>query len=128
MRSSGDTENLAKVDSQWITGLSGPALQERLSKLGSTLSIIFFTGYLDIPTTVGPSRRVRMILRSRYVRFVPRAAMDQVTTRHRIDGISAKKFKAGDAQPPAFQIIGLVSCQGPCLPPPPAPFVSPFPL
>src|ERR1700733_15384213 len=35
-----------------IPGLSGPELQERLSKLGSTLPIIFITGYPDIPTTV----------------------------------------------------------------------------
>jgi FixJ family two-component response regulator len=35
-----------------IPGLGGPELQERLSKLGSTLPIIFLTGYPDIPTTV----------------------------------------------------------------------------
>ena len=35
-----------------IPELSGPELQERLSKLGSTLPIIFLTGYPDIPTTV----------------------------------------------------------------------------
>ena len=35
-----------------IPGLSGPELQERLSKLGSTLPIIFITGYPDLPTTV----------------------------------------------------------------------------
>jgi FixJ family two-component response regulator len=32
--------------------LNGPELQERLSALGSTLPIIFLTGYPDIPTTV----------------------------------------------------------------------------
>ena len=32
--------------------LSGPELQERLSELGSTLPIIFLTGYPDVPTTV----------------------------------------------------------------------------
>ena len=32
--------------------LSGPELQERLSELGSTLPIIFLTGYPDIPATV----------------------------------------------------------------------------
>jgi FixJ family two-component response regulator len=35
-----------------IPGLSGPELQERLSTLGSTLPIIFLSGYSDIPTTV----------------------------------------------------------------------------
>ena len=35
-----------------IPGLSGPELQERLNELGSTLPIIFITGYPDIPTTV----------------------------------------------------------------------------
>ena len=35
-----------------IPGLGGPELQARLSGLGSTLPIIFLTGYPDIPTTV----------------------------------------------------------------------------
>jgi FixJ family two-component response regulator len=35
-----------------IPGLSGPELQGCLSELGSTLPIIFLTGYPDIPTTV----------------------------------------------------------------------------
>ncbi len=35
-----------------IPELSGPELQERLSKLGSTLPIIFLTGHPDIPATV----------------------------------------------------------------------------
>ena len=35
-----------------IPGLGGPELQARLSGLGSTLPIIFLTGYPDIPTAV----------------------------------------------------------------------------
>ena len=35
-----------------IPGLSGPQLQDRLSELGSTLPIVFLTGYADVPTTV----------------------------------------------------------------------------
>jgi len=35
-----------------IPGLSGPALQGRLTELGSTLPIVFLTGYADVPTTV----------------------------------------------------------------------------
>ena len=35
-----------------IPGLDGPALQSRLSELGSTLPIIFLTGHPDIRTTV----------------------------------------------------------------------------
>jgi FixJ family two-component response regulator len=35
-----------------VPGLDGPALQTRLRELGSTLPIIFLTGYPDIPTTV----------------------------------------------------------------------------
>jgi FixJ family two-component response regulator len=35
-----------------MPGLDGPALQRRLAELGSTLPIIFLTGYLDIPVTV----------------------------------------------------------------------------
>ena len=35
-----------------IPGLSGPELQDRLAELGSTLPIVFLTGYGDVPTTV----------------------------------------------------------------------------
>jgi len=35
-----------------IPGLSGPELQGRLSEIGSTLPIVFLTGYADVPTTV----------------------------------------------------------------------------
>jgi FixJ family two-component response regulator len=35
-----------------IPGLSGPELQERLSELGSTLPIVFLTGFADVRTTV----------------------------------------------------------------------------
>ena len=35
-----------------IPGLDGPGLQKRLAELGSTLPIIFLTGYHDIPATV----------------------------------------------------------------------------
>jgi FixJ family two-component response regulator len=35
-----------------IPGLSGPELQSRLTELGSTLPIVFLTGYADVPTTV----------------------------------------------------------------------------
>ena len=35
-----------------IPEMSGPELQERLSELGSTLPIIFLTGYPDVRTTV----------------------------------------------------------------------------
>jgi len=35
-----------------IPGLDGSALQKRLGELGSTLPIIFLTGYPDIPATV----------------------------------------------------------------------------
>ena len=35
-----------------IPNVDGPALQKRLRELGSTLPIIFLSGYLDIPVTV----------------------------------------------------------------------------
>ena len=36
-----------------IPGLDGPGLQKRLDELGSTLPIIFLTGYADIPHRAG---------------------------------------------------------------------------
>jgi FixJ family two-component response regulator len=35
-----------------MPGLSGPELQDRLIELGSTLPIVFLTGYMDITATV----------------------------------------------------------------------------
>jgi FixJ family two-component response regulator len=35
-----------------MSGLTGPELQSQLSELGSTLPIIFLTGYIDFPATV----------------------------------------------------------------------------
>jgi RNA polymerase sigma factor (sigma-70 family) len=35
-----------------IPGLSGPELQGRLRELGSTLPIVFLSGFADVPTTV----------------------------------------------------------------------------
>ena len=35
-----------------IPDLSGPELQDRLGKIGSTVPIVFLTGYADVPTTV----------------------------------------------------------------------------
>ena len=35
-----------------IPDLDGPELQTRLSRAGSTLPIVFVTGYVDVPTTV----------------------------------------------------------------------------
>ncbi len=35
-----------------IPGLSGPELQGRLRELGSSLPIVFLSGYADVPTTV----------------------------------------------------------------------------
>jgi RNA polymerase sigma factor (sigma-70 family) len=35
-----------------IPDLSGPELQDRLGEAGSTLPIVFLTGYTDVPTTV----------------------------------------------------------------------------
>jgi FixJ family two-component response regulator len=35
-----------------LPGMSGPELQQRLSELGSTLPIIFLSGYTDVATTV----------------------------------------------------------------------------
>jgi RNA polymerase sigma factor (sigma-70 family) len=39
-----------------IPGLSGPELQDRLNALGSSVPIIFVTGFADIPTTVNVMR------------------------------------------------------------------------
>jgi FixJ family two-component response regulator len=48
---SGDQSGCILLDVR-IPGLSGPELQSRLRELGSTLPIVFLTGFADVPTTV----------------------------------------------------------------------------
>ena len=58
-----------------IPGLDGPGLQKRLAELGSTLQIIFLTGYHDIPVTVQTLRDLKDKLdsvRARVGRLTPR--------------------------------------------------------
>jgi FixJ family two-component response regulator len=50
-RPDGNIPSCILLDAQ-MPGLSGPELQERLAKLGSTLPIIFLTGHGDIPMSV----------------------------------------------------------------------------
>jgi len=40
-----------------MPGLSGPELQRQLSEIGSSLPIIFLTGYADVPATVRAIKR-----------------------------------------------------------------------
>ena len=41
-----------RLISSWMPGLSGPEVQSRLTEFGSTLPIVFLTGYMDITLTV----------------------------------------------------------------------------
>ncbi|CAM5771430.1 Response regulator protein TmoT [Labrys miyagiensis] len=50
-RPDGNIPSCILLDAQ-MPGLSGPELQERLAKLGSTLPIVFLTGHGDIPMSV----------------------------------------------------------------------------
>ena len=68
-----------------IPGLSGPELQERLSELGSTLPIIFLTGYPDVRTTV---RTIKAGAEDFLIKPVSSdqllPAVDRAVTRHEI--------------------------------------------
>ena len=62
-----------------LPGMSGPDLQDRLIELGSTLPIIFLTGYSDIPTTVrtikagGQDFLIKPVLSDQLLQSVERA-------------------------------------------------------
>ena len=62
-----------------LPGMSGPELQDRLIELGSTLPIIFLTGYSDIPTTVrtikagGQDFLIKPVLSDQLLQSVERA-------------------------------------------------------
>ena len=72
-----------------IPGLSGPELQERLSELGSTLPIIFLTGYPDIPTTVRTIKAgaedylTKPVSSDQLLQAVERAIARHISTYHR---------------------------------------------
>jgi FixJ family two-component response regulator len=82
-----------------IPGLSGPELQRRLAELGSTLPIVFLTGYADIETTVRTIKAgaedflIKPVSSDQLLHAVARALLHHETIRtqkHKLDFLRAQ--------------------------------------
>lgn len=97
-----------------IPDLSGPELQKRLTKLGSTLPILFLTGFPDVPTTVEAIKAgaedflTKPIGSEQLLRAVERAIARHATSRDsraRLDGF---RIRVASLTPREHQVFELV--------------------
>jgi len=97
-----------------IPGLSGPELQARLSELGSTLPIVFLTGYAEVQTTVRAIKAgaedvlTKPVSSEELLGAIERAlARHQVTRsqRNKLDGVRAHIAKLTPREREVFELI-----------------------
>jgi len=78
-----------------IPGLSGPELQDRLTKLGAALPIVFLTGHGDIPTSVQAIKRgaedflTKPVPKNKLLDAIERSLARQQTARMRDDQLNS---------------------------------------
>lgn len=97
-----------------IPGLSGPELQSRLSERGSTLPIVFLTGYADVPTTVQAIKAgaedflTKPVSSERLLDAIERAILHQSTARDvksRLDVVRAHIASLTPREREVFELI-----------------------
>jgi FixJ family two-component response regulator len=94
--------------------LDGPALQKRLGELGSTLPIIFLTGYPDIPATVQAIKAgaddflTKPINSDELFRAIERAFAHHQTLRDLKDKLDNVRARLGRLTPRERQVFELV--------------------
>ena len=97
-----------------IPGLDGPALQKRLGELGSTLPIIFLTGYIDIPVAVQAIKAGAADVLSKPVasedlfRAIEIAFAHHQTLRNLRDKLDSVRARLGRLTPRERQVFDLV--------------------
>ncbi|MGC1570937.1 MAG: response regulator [Pseudolabrys sp.] len=97
-----------------IPGLSGPELQDHLIKKGSTLPIIFLTGYGDIPTSVKAIKAgaedflTKPVTREQLLASIERAIARHERTKQQRDRVDALRFLAGKLTPRESEVFKLV--------------------
>ena len=97
-----------------IPGLDGPALQKRLGELGSTLPIIFLTGYPDIPATVQAIKAgaddflTKPVTSDDLFRAIERAFAHHRTLRDLKDKLDSVRARVGRLTPRERQVFELV--------------------
>src|SRR5580704_7441915 len=97
-----------------IPGLSGPELQNRLSELGSTLPIVFLTGYADVPTTVRAIKAgaddflTKPVTSDQLLRAIQRAMAHQEATRDTKSKIDIVRAHIAALTPREHEVFELV--------------------
>ena len=97
-----------------IPGLDGPALQKRLSELGSTLPIIFLTGYPDIPATVQAIKAgaddflTKPVTSDDLFRAIEKAFAHHQTLRDLEDKLDSVRARLGRLTPREREVFELV--------------------
>ena len=97
-----------------IPDLDGPALQKRLAELGSTLPIIFLTGYPDIPATVQAIKSgaqdflTKPVASDDLFRAIENAFARYQTLRNLKDKLDSARARLGRLTPRELQVFELV--------------------
>ena len=97
-----------------IPGLNGPALQKRLGELGSTLPIIFLTGYPDIPATVQAIKAgaddflTKPVTSDDLFRAIEKAFAHHQTLRDLEDKLDSVRARLGRLTPREREVFELV--------------------
>ena len=97
-----------------IPGLDGPGLQKRLGELGSTLPIIFLTGYPDIPTTVQAIKAgaddflTKPVASDDLFRAIEKAFAHHQTLRDLKDKLDSVRARLGRLTPREREVFELV--------------------
>src|SRR6478672_10705820 len=96
-----------------LPGLDGPTLQKRLAELGSTLPIIFLTGYTDIPTTVQAIKAgaddflTKPVTSDDLFRAIEKALAHHQTLRGLQDKLDSVRARAGRLTPREREVFEL---------------------
>jgi FixJ family two-component response regulator len=97
-----------------IPGLSGPDLQQRLVELGSTLPIIFLTGYADIRSTVKAIKAgaedvlTKPVIAEQLFRVVERAMAHHESSRGlkaRLDDLRGRLARLTPRETQVFELV-----------------------
>ena len=97
-----------------IPGLSGPQLQDRLSELGSTVPIVFLTGYADVQATVRAIKAgaedflTKPVSSEDLLAAVERALARQVAARSQRDKLDAMRATIAMLTPREREVFELV--------------------
>ncbi|PJG55168.1 DNA-binding response regulator [Bradyrhizobium forestalis] len=97
-----------------IPGLSGPELQSRLIELGSTVPIVFLTGYADTPTTVRAIKAgaedflTKPVSSEQLIDAIERALARQEAGRHHHRKLESLRALVATLTPREHQVFDLI--------------------